>query len=56
MRILVTGTHGAVVVKGACEVNGGAAVVNGDLTLSPGSALLAVFALNDQPGGTARPA
>jgi len=47
---VLTGTHGAVVVKGACEVNAGAAVVNGDLTLSAGSALLAVFALNDQTG------
>ena len=47
---VLTGTHGAVVVKGACEVNAGAAVVNGDLTLSPGSALLAAFALNDQTG------
>jgi hypothetical protein len=47
---VLTGTHGAVVVRGACEVNAGAAVVNGDLTLSPGSALLAAFALNDKTG------
>jgi hypothetical protein len=47
---VLTGTHGAVVVKGACEVNAGAAVVNGDLTVSPGSVLLAAFALNDQTG------
>src|SRR5690348_12533273 len=47
---MLTGTYGAVVVKGACEVNAGAALVNGDLTLSPGSALLAAFALNDQTG------
>src|SRR5690348_921640 len=42
--------NGSVVVKGACQVNAGPAVINGDLTLSPGSALLAVFALNDQAG------
>lgn len=47
---VLTGTHGAVVVRGACEVNAGAAVVNGDLTLSAGSALLAAFALNDKTG------
>jgi hypothetical protein len=48
---VLTGTvTGSVVVKGACEVNAGAAVVGGDLTLSPGSALLAAFALNDQTG------
>ena len=47
---VLTGTHGAVVVRGACEVNAGAAVVNGDLTLSPGSVLLAAFALNDKTG------
>jgi hypothetical protein len=47
---VLTGTHGAVVVKGACEVNAGAAVVSGDLTLSPGSVLLAAFALNDKTG------
>ena len=34
-------------MRGACEVNAGPAVVNGDLTISPGSALLAAFALND---------
>ncbi len=47
---VLTGTHGSVVVNGACEVNAGAAVVNGDLTVSPGSVLLAAFALNDQTG------
>jgi hypothetical protein len=47
---VLTGTHTAVVVKGACEVNAGPAVVTGDLTLSPGSALIAAFALNDQTG------
>jgi hypothetical protein len=39
----LTGTHGAVVVNGACEVNAGPAVVNGDLTISPGSVLVAAF-------------
>jgi hypothetical protein len=40
----------SVVVRGACEVNAGPAVVNGDLTISPGSVLLAAFALNDSTG------
>ena len=45
---LLTGTyHGDVVVTGLCVVNGGAAVVKGDLILAPGSALNATFALND---------
>ena len=39
--------HGDVVVTGLCLVNGGAAVVKGDLILTPGSALNATFALND---------
>jgi hypothetical protein len=39
-----------VVVRGACEVNAGRAVVAGNLSLSPGSALLAAFARNDQTG------
>jgi hypothetical protein len=48
---VLTGTfNGSVVVRGACEVNAGAAVINGDLTLSAGSALLAAFALNDKTG------
>ena len=37
-------------MRGACEVNAGPAVVNGDLTISPGSVLLAAFALNDKTG------
>lgn len=45
---LLAGTYpGDVVIDGVCAVDGGAAVVNGDLTLSPGSALNATFALND---------
>ena len=48
---MLTGTFkSSVVVRGACEVNAGAAVVNGDLTVSPGSVLLAAFALNDKTG------
>jgi hypothetical protein len=43
----LTGTHGAVVVNGACEVNAGPAVVNGDLTISPGSVLVAAFGLHN---------
>lgn len=47
----VTGTYpGNLVVKGACEVNAGRAVVAGDLTVSQGSVLLAAFALNDKTG------
>ena len=42
--------HGDVVVVGVCAVNGGAAVVKGDLILAPGSALNATFALNDVTG------
>jgi hypothetical protein len=48
---VLTGTFtGDVVVKGACEVNAGPAVVDGNLTLRGGSALLAAFALNDKTG------
>lgn len=38
--------HG-VIIKGACEVNGGVASVEGNLTVSRGSVLVAAFALND---------
>ncbi len=45
---VLTGTYrGNVVVTGVCFVNGGAAVIKGDLILAPGSALNATFALND---------
>jgi hypothetical protein len=48
---VLTGTYRTnVVVKGACEVNAGAAVLKRDLTLSPGSVVLAAFALNDKTG------
>jgi hypothetical protein len=42
--------HGNVVVIGACAVNGGAAVIRGDLILTPGSVLNAMFALDDVTG------
>ena len=45
---VLAGTYrGNVVVTGVCQVNGGAAVIKGDLILAPGSALNATFALND---------
>lgn len=47
---------GGVVVTGVCAVNGGAAVVQGDLILAPGSALNATFALNDVAGTGGGPA
>lgn len=39
-----------VTITGACEVNQGPAVVNGNLTVSEGATLVAAFALNDQTG------
>jgi hypothetical protein len=46
---VLTGTyHGNVTVKGVCEVNAGPAVVKGNLTIAPGGAVLAIFALNDK--------
>ena len=42
--------RGNVVVTGVCAVNGGAAVIKGDLILAPGSVLNATFALNDVAG------
>jgi hypothetical protein len=39
-----------VIVQGACAVNGGAAIVAGNLTVRPGAVLVAAFALNDQSG------
>jgi hypothetical protein len=44
---VLKGTHSSVVVKGACFVNAGPAVVNGDLTVSPGSALIAAFGMHN---------
>jgi hypothetical protein len=48
---LLAGTYrGDVVVKGVCFVNGGAAVIRGDLILARGSGLNATFANNDIAG------
>jgi hypothetical protein len=48
---VITGTYWSdVTVKGDCAVNGGKAVVHGNLTLASGSALLAAFANNDVTG------
>ncbi len=48
---VLTGTYrSSVMVKGACEVNAGRAVIDRNLTLSPGSVVLAAFALNDKTG------
>jgi hypothetical protein len=41
---------GNVSIQGTCDVDGGAAVVIGELTVSPGSVLEASFAHNDQTG------
>ena len=37
-------------IEGVCAVNGDPTVVHGELTLAPGSALVAAFALNDLTG------
>jgi len=42
--------RGNVVIKGVCAVNGGAALIKGDLILAPGSVLNATFAHNDVAG------
>ncbi len=42
--------RGDVVVTGVCAVDGGAAVIKGNLILAPGAALNATFALNDVAG------
>lgn len=48
---LLHGTYaGNVVVTGYCVVNGGAAVVKGDLRVAPHAGLNATFALNDVAG------
>ena len=39
--------RGDVLIIGVCNVNGGKAVIHGDLILTPGSVLNATFALND---------
>lgn len=51
---LLAGTYASgVTVSGVCEVNGGPTVVEGTLTLTPGSFLHATFALNDRGGAGA---
>lgn len=45
--ILAGSYRGDVLVIGVCNVNGGRAVIHGDLILTPGSVLNATFALND---------
>jgi hypothetical protein len=48
---VLAGTYSSnVVVSGFCAVNAGPAVVNGNLTVRPNSALVAAFGLNDQTG------
>ena len=48
---LLAGTYRrGVIVTGVCVVNGGAALIHGDLVLAPGSVLNATFALNDVAG------
>jgi len=48
---VLAGKHSSnVTVEGVCAVNGGAALVNGNLILRPGAVLVAAFGLNDQTG------
>jgi hypothetical protein len=47
---VLAGSFGSVQVVGICFVNGGPAVVHGNLTVTRGSALIAAFALNDLTG------
>jgi hypothetical protein len=48
---VLAGTYrSGVIVEGGCLVNAGAATVYGNLTITPGSALNATFALNDVSG------
>ena len=42
--------RGDVVITGVCNVNGGAAVIKGNVILAPGAVLNATFALNDVTG------
>jgi hypothetical protein len=48
--VLAGNFRSGVRVEGVCTVNGGSAVVHGRLTITPGSALIAAFALNDLTG------
>lgn len=47
---VLAGSFFNVQVDGFCAVNGGSALVHGNLTVRPGSALVAAFALNDVSG------
>jgi hypothetical protein len=48
---VLVGTYtGNVTIEGACAVNDGPVVVKGNLTVAPGSVLIAAFALNDHTG------
>jgi hypothetical protein len=47
---VLAGSFKNVLVEGFCAVDGGAAVVNGNLTLAPGSALVAAFYFDDVDG------
>ena len=44
------GTYASVTIAGACQVNDGAVVVTGDVTVQPNGALIAAFARNDHTG------
>ncbi len=46
----LAGTYGNVTINGVCQVNGGPATVRNNLTITPGSALIAAFAQNDLTG------
>lgn len=48
--VLAGNYRSGVVIQGACAVNQGLATVHGTLTITPGSALVAAFALNDKTG------
>ncbi len=48
--VLAGDYRSGVTIRGACTVNHGVAIVHGTLTLAPGSALIAAFALNDATG------
>lgn len=48
---VLTGTYaGSVTVKGLCVVNQGAATIDGNLVVAPGSAVVAAFGLDDATG------
>src|SRR5262245_59853080 len=48
---VLRGVHwGNVRIRGFCAVNGGPTVVHGNLVVTPGSAVVAAFAMNDLTG------